>query len=98
MPAPPPVSTAGDEDAALLAQAFAGAKGVVDIRGQGLMIGIELDRPCADLVTRGLAAGLLINVTADKVIRLLPPLNFSVDEGNELVARLAALIVDFLAS
>ncbi len=81
-----------------LAQALAGAKGVVDIRGQGLMIGIELDRPCADLVLRALATGLLINVTADKVIRLLPPLNFSVDEGNELVARLAALIVDFLAS
>lgn len=81
-----------------LAQALAGAKGVVDIRGQGLMIGIELDRPCGELVMRGLAAGLLINVTADKVVRLLPPLNFSADEGSELVARLAALIVDFLAS
>lgn len=81
-----------------LAQALAGAKGVVDIRGQGLMIGIELDRPCAELVTRGLAAGLLINVTADKVVRLLPPLTFSADEGRELVARLAALIVDFLAT
>jgi acetylornithine/N-succinyldiaminopimelate aminotransferase len=80
-----------------LAQALSGAKGIVDIRGQGLMIGIELDRSCGELVTRGLTAGLLINVTADKVIRLLPPLNFSADEGSELVARLAALIVDFLA-
>ena len=81
-----------------LGEALAGAKGLVDIRGQGLMIGIELDRPCGELVMRGLAAGLLINVTADRVVRLLPPLNFSADEGSELVVRLAALIVDFLAS
>ena len=80
-----------------LGETFAGAKGVVDIRGQGLMIGIELDRPCGELVTRALAAGLLINVTADKVVRLVPPLNFSADEGRELVARLGALILDFLA-
>jgi acetylornithine/N-succinyldiaminopimelate aminotransferase len=80
-----------------LAQAFAGVKGVVEIRGLGLMIGIELDRPCGELVTRALDSGLLINVTADRVVRLLPPLIFSVDEANELVARLAALILDFLA-
>lgn len=81
-----------------LADALAGARGVVDIRGQGLMIGIELDRPCGELVTRGLAAGLLINVTADKVVRLLPALNFTADEGRELAARLAALILEFLAA
>ena len=81
-----------------LADALSGVKGVVDIRGQGLMIGIELDRPCGELVTRGLAAGLLINVTADKVVRLLPALNFSVDEGRELAARLSALVIDFLAA
>jgi len=80
-----------------LAQALSGAAGAVDIRGQGLMIGIELDRPCGELVTRGLDAGLLINVTADKVVRLLPPLTFSVEEGRVLVARLSALILDFLA-
>ena len=80
-----------------LADVLAGVKGVVDIRGQGLMIGIELDRPCGELVTSALAAGLLINVTADKVVRLLPALNFSADEGRELVARLGALILDFLA-
>ena len=80
-----------------LAQALAGVSGVVDIRGQGLMIGIELDRPCGELVTRGLDAGLLINVTADKVLRLLPPLILSADEGRELVARLSPLIRDFLA-
>jgi len=81
-----------------LAQALADVSGIVDIRGQGLMIGIELDRPCGELVTRGLDAGLLINVTADKVVRLLPPLTFSADEGRELVSRLAQLIRDFQAA
>ncbi len=79
-----------------LKKALSGLAGVVDIRGQGLMIGIELDRPCGELVTRGLEAGVLINVTAEKVVRLLPPLNFSTDEANQLVARLAPLIRDFL--
>ncbi len=51
-----------------------GVAGVVDVRGAGLMIGIELDRPCADLVRQALDRGLLINVTADSVVRLLPPL------------------------
>ena len=81
-----------------LAKALAGLAGVVDIRGQGLMIGIELDRPCGELVGRALEAGLLINVTADKVVRLLPALTFSADEGRELVARLSVLIRNFLAS
>ena len=79
-----------------LAQALSDEKGVVDIRGQGLMIGVELDRPCGPLVTQGLEAGLLINVTDEKVVRLLPALNFSVDEARELVARLSLLIRDFL--
>lgn len=81
-----------------LAQALAGVAGIVDIRGQGLMIGIELDRPCGELVTRALDAGLLINVTAEKVVRLLPPLVFSADEGRELVSRLSVLIREFLAA
>ena len=81
-----------------LAKALSGVAGVVEIRGQGLMIGIELDRPCAAIVSRGLEAGLLINVTADRVVRLLPPLTFSADEAQELVARLSVLIRDFLAS
>ena len=61
------------------------------------MIGIELDRPCSELVGKALAAGLLINVTADKVIRLLPPLTFSEKEAKELVDRSIPLIRDFLA-
>jgi acetylornithine aminotransferase len=64
----------------------------------GLMIGIELDRPCGELVQRGLDAGLLINVTAERVVRLLPALNFSADEGRELVERLTTLIHAFLSS
>ncbi len=81
-----------------LTEALADTKGFVEMRGQGLMIGIELDRPCGDLVTRALETGLLINVTADKVVRLLPPLNFSVEEGRELVSRLSQLIRDFLSA
>ena len=61
------------------------------------MIGIELDRPCGELVKAGLAAGLLINVTADTVVRLLPPLVFSRDDADELVERLAGIIRNFLA-
>jgi acetylornithine aminotransferase len=79
-------------------QALADVPGVVDVRGMGLMIGIELDRPCGELVQRALDAGLLINVTAERVVRLLPALNFSADEGRELVERLSALIRAYLAS
>ncbi len=82
----------------LMAEALAGTKGVVDIRGHGLMIGIELDRPCGELVGQALAAGLLINVTADKVIRFLPPLIFSENDARELVSRCVPLIKDFLAA
>jgi acetylornithine aminotransferase len=79
-----------------LRDALAGVKGVVDVRGMGLMIGVELDRPCGDLVKQALAAGLLINVTNDKVIRLLPPLVIRPDEAREVVARLAPLVKAFL--
>jgi acetylornithine aminotransferase len=72
--------------------ALAGVAGVTDIRGDGLMIGIELDRPCGDLVGEALAAGLLINVTNDTVIRLLPPLVFSDADAKELIDTLAPLI------
>jgi len=79
-----------------LRSGLSGVSGLVEVRGDGLMIGIELDRPCPDLVKRGLEAGLLINVTADKVVRLLPPLVMSDAEGAELVAGLVPLIKEFL--
>ncbi len=65
---------------------------VVEIRGQGLMIGIELDRPCGELVSKALERGLLINVTAERVIRLLPPLIVSTEQIDEAVTTLDALV------
>jgi len=74
-----------------------GVAGVREIRGQGLLIGIELEFPCDELVRHALDAGLLINVTDDDVIRLLPPLTIKRDEAEQLVAMLVPLITDFLA-
>ncbi len=79
------------------ADALIDVAGVEEIRGQGLLIGIELEYPCGDLVLRALEQGLLINVTADKVIRLLPPLIMSDKEAGQLVQTLSTLIRDFLA-
>jgi acetylornithine/N-succinyldiaminopimelate aminotransferase len=69
---------------------------VNDIRGLGLMIGIELDRPCSELVTQALDAGLLINVTAERVIRLLPPLILDDTQADELVDGVCGLVERFL--
>jgi acetylornithine/N-succinyldiaminopimelate aminotransferase len=79
-----------------LAESFKDNKSVVNIRHAGLMIGVELDRPCADLVKLALANKLLINVTADKVIRLLPPLVMTKQEAKELVDRLVPVVDNFL--
>jgi acetylornithine/N-succinyldiaminopimelate aminotransferase len=70
--------------------------GVVEVRGQGLMIGIELNKPCGELVGKALEAGLLINVTADNVIRLLPPLVFTQAEAQQLLDMLCPLVTEFL--
>jgi acetylornithine aminotransferase len=80
-----------------LRSALTGVDGFVEVRGQGLMIGIQLDRPCAALVTAALAQGLLINVTADSVVRLLPPLITSEQQADQLVSILSSLVRDFLA-
>jgi acetylornithine/N-succinyldiaminopimelate aminotransferase len=77
---------------------LAGIAGVKAIRGKGLMIGIELDKPCADLVVHGLAAGLLINVTADTVVRLLPPLILNDTEADILIEGVCGLIRNFSRS
>ena len=79
-----------------LERELAGVAGVKSIRGLGMMIGVSLDRPCAELVKRALAQYLLINVTADNVVRLVPPLVMSADEAAQLVAKLSALIHEFL--
>ncbi len=71
--------------------------GVHEIRGQGLMIGIELTRSCGVLMQRALEAGLLISVTADKVIRLVPPLIITEGEADEVVGLLAPLVRALLA-
>jgi acetylornithine/N-succinyldiaminopimelate aminotransferase len=70
--------------------------GVVEVRGLGLMIGIELDRPCGELVTQALEQGLLINVTAERVIRLLPALTMTDEVSDEIVDKLTALVTAFL--
>ncbi len=79
-----------------LKRGLQGVGGIVQIRGKGLMIGIELDRPCSHLVRQALAAGLLINVTHDSVLRLLPPLILSAEDADLIVHRLAPLIIAFL--
>jgi len=80
-----------------LAEGLAGVAGVVEIRGQGLMLGIELDRPAGALLGQALEAGLLISITADRVVRLLPPLILTHDEARQIAAILLPLIKAFLA-
>jgi len=76
---------------------LSGTAGVTDIRGSGLMIGIELDRPCGELVMRALQRGLLINVTANRVVRLLPPLITTERQADMIVEKVSELIREFLA-
>jgi acetylornithine aminotransferase len=87
----------GDAIRAAFRAAFQETDGVVDVRGVGMMIGVELDRPCGALVAQALEAGLLINVTSDSTIRLVPPLIYSDADSQELVQRLAPIIRNFLA-
>ncbi len=87
----------GDHIRASLKDRLADTAGVVEIRGQGLMIGIELDRPCGDIVARMRDRGFLVNVTADKVIRLVPPLIFTQANADELLPPLVEEIKALLA-
>lgn len=82
---------------AALERELAGVAGVTEVRGAGLMLGIELDRPCGVVLTRALEAGLLLSVTADSLVRLVPPLTLSVAEADEIVAILVPVIKTFLA-
>ena len=80
-----------------LRKALAGVAGVKEIRGMGLMIGIELDRPCGEVTRRCLEAGLVVNVTAESVVRLLPPLVIKREECEQLVSILSGVVKQFLA-
>ena len=88
----------GERIRAGINEGLAGVSGLKEIRGQGLMIGIELDRPCNALLLQAAQAGLLLSITADSVIRLLPPLILSAAEADELVAILVPLVREFLAA
>lgn len=89
--------TMGDSLVSGLRSVLANNPHVKEIRNKGMMIGIELDHACPQLVSQALSQGLLINVTADKVIRLLPPLVLKVEEARVLVEKLAGLINTSLA-
>jgi acetylornithine aminotransferase len=80
-----------------LEREFAGNPGVKEIRGQGLMIGVELAKPCSALTQRAADAGLLISVTAENVIRLVPPLIITPAEADQVVGLLVPLVRAFLA-
>jgi acetylornithine aminotransferase len=80
-----------------LQREFGSLPGVVDIRGQGLILGVELDRNCGELLGQAAQAGLMISVTADRVIRLLPALIINESEINQLLAILCPLVKTFLA-
>ena len=75
-----------------LRRELAGVDGFVEVRGTGLMIGIELARPCGQVVAQALQAGLVLNVTADTVVRLLPPLILSREQAELAVATLAPIL------
>jgi acetylornithine aminotransferase len=89
--------TVGERLKSALARELAGVNGVLDVRGRGLMLGIELARPCGALALRALEAGLLINVTRERVIRLLPPLILDAAQADLIAGTLAPLIKRFLA-
>ncbi len=90
-------ATVGAHLKAELGKALLGTPGVREVRGQGLMLGIELEKPCGVLTARALEAGLLINVTRDRVVRLLPPLILTAAEADEIVKILVPLIKVFNA-
>jgi acetylornithine/N-succinyldiaminopimelate aminotransferase len=82
----------GDRIVSGLRSRLNGVNGVKEVRGKGLIIGIEMNEPCGHLVAAGLEAGLLINVTRDNVVRLLPALSMTDAEADELVQRVAGVL------
>lgn len=94
---PARAETLGARLLAGLQRELGGCEGVREIRGKGLMLGIELERPCRELVARALERGLLINVTAERVIRLLPPLVISDEQAGQIIGEVGELVREFLA-
>lgn len=90
------VAQLGERMLAGLKRELADVKGVNEIRGRGLMFGIELNRPCGELVKRALDQGLLLGVTYDNNVRLLPPFVLTDDEADQIVSKASALMRDFL--
>ncbi len=90
-------TTVGEHLKAALQRELGSLPGVKEIRGQGLMLGIELNKPCGALIGRAAEAGLLLSVTADSVIRLVPPLILTTAEADEIVAKLTPLVKAILA-
>ena len=90
-------SAVGGHLKSALQAALGDVPGVKEVRGEGLMLGIELDRPCGAILTRAMEAGLLLSVTADSVVRLLPPLIFSRENADEVLSILVPLIQNFLS-
>jgi len=86
----------GEHMLAGFSRTLTGLDGVINIRGRGLMIGIEIDRPCSELVSKALEQGLLINVTAERVIRLLPPLILTDKQADMIVEQVSSLIHEFI--
>jgi acetylornithine aminotransferase len=93
----PHAASLGEQLLAGFTTALAGLQGVTEIRGLGLMIGIELDRPCTELVGKAIEQGLLINVTAERVVRLLPPLITTAKQADMIIKQVSELIREFLA-
>ena len=87
----------GDIVKSELTRALSGVAGVKEVRGLGLMLGVELDRPCGEVVKRCLDAGLVVNVTAEKVVRILPPLIIDEAQARQIAQVLSGVVKAFLA-
>jgi acetylornithine/N-succinyldiaminopimelate aminotransferase len=92
------VASLGNTMLSEFTQALAGISGISDIRGKGLMIGIQLDRDCVELVNLALEENLLLNVTAGNVLRLLPPLTMTDEEKDLIISKVCALLKDYLTN
>jgi acetylornithine/N-succinyldiaminopimelate aminotransferase len=87
----------GSRMLAALRDGLGAQPGVLAVRGKGLLLGVELDRPCRPLVSAALERGLLINVTADRVVRLLPPLILTQEQADQIVQGVVELVRNFLS-